>query len=31
VSSQSPQKPIISLAGVSKAFGATRVLNEINL
>jgi polar amino acid transport system ATP-binding protein len=31
VSSESPQKPIISLAGVSKAFGATRVLNEINL
>ena len=31
MSSQSPQKPIISLAGVSKAFGATRVLNEINL
>ncbi|HEY4295076.1 MAG TPA: amino acid ABC transporter ATP-binding protein [Paraburkholderia sp.] len=31
MSSESPQKPIISLAGVSKAFGATRVLNEINL
>ena len=24
-------KPVISLSGVSKAFGATRVLNEINL
>lgn len=31
MSSQSPQKPIISLAAVSKAFGETRVLNEINL
>ena len=31
MSNPSPLKPIISLAGVSKAFGATRVLNEINL
>jgi polar amino acid transport system ATP-binding protein len=31
VSNQSHTRPIISLSGVSKAFGATRVLNEINL
>lgn len=31
MSSQSQLKPIISLAGVSKAFGSTRVLKEINL
>jgi polar amino acid transport system ATP-binding protein len=31
VSNQSQTRPIISLSGVSKAFGATRVLNEINL
>ncbi|MFM0324170.1 amino acid ABC transporter ATP-binding protein [Caballeronia glebae] len=31
MSNQSQTKPIISLSGVSKAFGATRVLNEINL
>jgi polar amino acid transport system ATP-binding protein len=31
VSNQSHIRPIISLSGVSKAFGATRVLNEINL
>jgi polar amino acid transport system ATP-binding protein len=31
VSHQSQTRPIISLSGVSKAFGATRVLNEINL
>jgi polar amino acid transport system ATP-binding protein len=31
VSNQSQTKPVISLSGVSKAFGATRVLNEINL
>ena len=28
---QSPIKPVISLAGVSKSFGATHVLKEINL
>ncbi|MEM5421190.1 amino acid ABC transporter ATP-binding protein [Paraburkholderia ferrariae] len=31
MSNQSQTRPIISLSGVSKAFGATRVLNEINL
>ena len=31
MSNQSQTKPVISLSGVSKAFGATRVLNEINL
>jgi polar amino acid transport system ATP-binding protein len=31
VSNQSQTRPVISLSGVSKAFGATRVLNEINL
>ena len=31
MSNQSHTRPIISLSGVSKAFGATRVLNEINL
>ncbi|SAL86198.1 arginine ABC transporter ATP-binding protein [Caballeronia choica] len=31
MSNQSHIRPIISLSGVSKAFGATRVLNEINL
>jgi polar amino acid transport system ATP-binding protein len=31
VSNQSHIRPIISLSGDSKAFGATRVLNEINL
>ncbi|WP_350029828.1 amino acid ABC transporter ATP-binding protein [Caballeronia sp. INDeC2] len=31
MSNQSQTRPVISLSGVSKAFGATRVLNEINL
>ncbi|WP_329959715.1 amino acid ABC transporter ATP-binding protein [Paraburkholderia translucens] len=31
MSNQSQPRPIISLTGVSKAFGSTRVLNEINL
>jgi polar amino acid transport system ATP-binding protein len=31
VTDQSPIKPVISLAGVSKSFGATHVLKEINL
>jgi len=31
VSDSIQNKPVISLSGVSKAFGATRVLNEINL
>jgi polar amino acid transport system ATP-binding protein len=31
VSNRSQGRPVISLSGVSKAFGATRVLNEINL
>ena len=31
MSSQNQPRPVISLAGVSKAFGSTRVLTEINL
>ena len=31
MSNQSQTRPVISLSSISKAFGATRVLNEINL